>query len=1011
MSTFLSHRATVAIVLRHVARTILLLVSIPSIALASQDDPGSIRGLVMDGDFDVPLRDAEVLILETNEAQATDAQGRYRFDAIPAGTYTLVFSKEGFSRLLRQAVVVQPGNLVTQDATLAGDFTELEPFVVQGILALGGGSEEALIDLRFDSAAFLDSIGKDFMSKGGFSDAASALRAVSGASVQDGKFAVIRGLPDRYVSSQLNGVRLPSADEDKRAVELDQFPSAVIESLQISKTFTPDQQGDASGGAVNIQLRGIPEETITEFTMQSSFNSQVAGRNDFLSYTGGGLTQFGSNDGRHIQTDNLGSNWTGAVGVTREDAPTDFKWNASAGTSTVLDSGIKVGGFLNVFYERDSSFEQGFDDSYWVDTPGAGLVPETSGGSPTGGDFKTNLFDVEKSSQSVQWGGIATFGMEVDDSIYNLTYLHSHTAEDTATLAEDTRGKAYFFPGYDVNDPAGPGNISDDVDAAPYLRTETLEYTERTTGSLQLSGKHEFDAEGLEIGDLIFRRPKLDWNIARSFANLDQPDKRQFGSVWVPESFNPGAPPFVPPFFTPPTHDGLFPAATFSLGNLQRIFKKIEEEGTQLSVNATFPFEQWDGEEGFLKAGYFSDRVDRRFDQETFSNSGDQSSYQGAWEDYWSAVFPDEPGHAIFGSTEDIDYDGTQDITAFYLMGDIPVGERWNLITGARLESTDLGIVNDPEANALYFPPGATAPVALNPGSADVSLSEQDLLPSLGVIFEATDDWTFRASVSKTIARQTFKEITPIIQQEFLGGPVFVGNPGLRMSALTNFDLRADYRPTESSLVSFSAFHKDLKDPIEYVQRVGLFSFTTPTNYPKGELSGLEFEARQDLGHWNDSFRGLSVGANATFIKSKVQVPEDEAAFFASPTIQAPLTSRRMTNAPERLLNLFATYEVPSTGTAIGVFYTIQGETLIAGAGVSNNNFVPSLFAQEYDTLNLTVSQELGSLWKLRFQAKNLTNPTIETAYSSPYTGPDVTNTAFSRGIEYSISIGLKLSF
>ena len=338
MSTFLSHRATVAIVLRHVARTILLLVSIPSIALASQDDPGSIRGLVMDGDFDVPLRDAEVLILETNEAQATDAQGRYRFDAIPAGTYTLVFSKEGFSRLLRQAVVVQPGSLVTQDATLAGDFTELEPFIVQGILALGGGSEEALIDLRFDSAAFLDSIGKDFMSKGGFSDAASALRAVSGASVQDGKFAVIRGLPDRYVSSQLNGVRLPSADEDKRAVELDQFPSAVIESLQISKTFTPDQQGDASGGAVNIQLRGIPEETIAEFTMQSSFNSQVAGRSDFLSYTGGGLTQFGSNDGRNIQTDNLGSNWTGAVGVTREDAPTDFKWNASAGTSTVLDS-------------------------------------------------------------------------------------------------------------------------------------------------------------------------------------------------------------------------------------------------------------------------------------------------------------------------------------------------------------------------------------------------------------------------------------------------------------------------------------------------------------------------------------------------------------------------------------------------------------------------------------------------------------------------------------------------
>jgi len=112
------------------------------------------------------------------------------------------------------------------------------------------------------------------------------LTLVSGASIQDGKFAVIRGLPDRYVSSQMNGVRLPSADEDKRAVELDQFPSAVIESLQVSKTFTPDQQGDASGGAVNVRLKGIPDENSLTFKHQYSYNTQVTGRHDFLTYKG-----------------------------------------------------------------------------------------------------------------------------------------------------------------------------------------------------------------------------------------------------------------------------------------------------------------------------------------------------------------------------------------------------------------------------------------------------------------------------------------------------------------------------------------------------------------------------------------------------------------------------------------------------------------------------------------------------------------------------------------------------
>ena len=99
--------------------------------------------------------------------------------------------------------------------------------------------------------------------------------------VQDGKYAVLRGLPDRYVSSQMNGVRLPTADEDKRAVELDLFPSAVIESLQVSKTFTPDQQGDASGGAVNVRLKGIPDETVLQVRTQVGGNSQVTGRGDF----------------------------------------------------------------------------------------------------------------------------------------------------------------------------------------------------------------------------------------------------------------------------------------------------------------------------------------------------------------------------------------------------------------------------------------------------------------------------------------------------------------------------------------------------------------------------------------------------------------------------------------------------------------------------------------------------------------------------------------------------------
>src|SRR5262249_20600511 len=162
-----------------------------------------------------------------------------------------------------------------------------------------------------------------------------------------------------------------------------------------------------------------------------------------------------------------------------------------------------------------------------------------------------------------------------------------------------------------------------------------------------------------------------------------------------------------------------------------------------------------------------------------------------------------------------------------------------------------------------------------------------------------------RASYSQTVARQTFKELTPIIQQEYLGGPIFIGNPDLKMSALTNYDLRADFTPIEEGLLSASLFYKDIDDPIEYVQKVWGFTYTTPVNYPKGTLKGYELEARQGMGRLWDPLEGLGLGANATFLNSYVRLPADEAAEFAQPGIEVNMTSRDMTNAPDHLYNLY----------------------------------------------------------------------------------------------------------
>ena len=979
------------------------------VVAAQAQGVGSIRGLVYDKDFDALLPTVEVKIVETNQTAKSTPDGNFVLPDVVPGVYTLVFSKDGYVRQVRADVVVSAGRLTEVTIYMAGDFTDMEEFVVEDVLSLGGGSEAALLELRFDSPALMDGIGAELMSRADASDAASALQLVSGATVQDGKFAVIRGLPDRYVSSQMNGVRMPSADEDKRAIELDLFPSAIIESMQVVKTFTPDQQGDASGGAVDLRLKGIPEEGIAEFKFQVSGNSQATGRSDFLSYAGGGVNAFGNRD-VPIQFENLGDNWDGAVGVSQIDAPLDYKLSGSYGGKEVLGDGLVVGGFGSLFYERDSSFyDNGVNDSWWVENAGDPMTPEALQGTPQDGDFKTSLFDVTRASQFIQWGGLASVGIESELNKLGLTYLYTRTAEDVATLAEDTRGKEYYFPGYDPYDPTGTGNDPDNLDAAPYIRTQTLEYTERTANTLQLRGQHELDLRSHSVGPLTFRAPMIDWTVAFSGAVLDQPDKRQFGSLWKPESFNPGAPPFIPPFTSPSGYFPFKPGENFNLGNLQRIYKRIEETSNQVSVNVKWPFEQWSGHEGYFKAGLFDDDVGRTFNQDTFSNFGDAGAGpQSDWSSPWSNTFSSED-HPITAAETDVDYRGTQRIQALYGMLDMPINSELSFIGGARFESTKIGIVNQAESDANWFPPGSTAPVQLNPGDADVDFSQKDILPSIGLIWTPRPEYTLRSSFSGTIARQTFKELTPVIQQEFLGGPIFIGNPDLGMSSLFNYDLRFDYRPTPSSLVSLSWFYKDVTDPIENVQRIGLFNYTTAVNYPKGRLNGFELELRQDLEELWAPARGFSIGANATLINSRVELPDDEVAGFADPSINAPMTSRDMTNAPAYLYNLNLTYDFEETGTQVGLFYTVKGDTLVIGAGEAGGNFIPNVYELPVDNLNFSVSQRLGDRWRLRIAAKNLTNSKIQQVYRSDYIGADVTKTSYSKGAELSISLTVNL--
>lgn len=992
--------------------------------VAWAEDTGSIRGVVQDKDFNAALPLAEVSIAETGQKVVATEEGNYLFAQVASGRYTLVFWKEGYTRLVKGDVVVSSGLMTEVDAQLAGEFSEMEEFIVQDI-QMGGDSEAGLLNLRLESPALQDSISSGLMSQAGASDVASALNLVAGASVAEGKYAVVRGLPDRYVNSQMNGVRLPTADADKRAVELDQFPSAVVESVRVSKTFTPDQQGDASGGAVNVILKGIPDAPfLFKMDAGTGINTKVLDhRDDFPTYRGGGVNVWGGDDGgRDLIEGPFPMDDNAAVGASRGDAPMEYDWNLLTGGKHEFEGGLRIGAVLNLFNKRDTSVvDDGIDDKYWVGSIPAGPEPQTD--VRADGTY-TSLYDIRQGSEEVKWGGLGALGLETEFHSLDFVSMYTRTTEDTATIAENTRGKAYYFPGYDPNDPQGLGNIDDPAtgdderDISPYLRLQTLKYSERTTSTVQLSGRHDLGIGEVGIDNLLtLRNPQLDWIVSHNVAEMYEPDKRLFSTQWKADSYVPPRlfPP-IPAHVDPAIYLPYKPAANFTLGNLQRVWKEITETSDQYAINLKLPFRQWTEDDGYLKIGLFNDHVVRHYDQESFSNLNDNSTYEGGWDTPWSDAFPGE-NHPVSNQSParvDVDYRGRQDISAWYWMLELPLNSQISLNGGFRHELTELSIKNSPEEESLWYPPGATAGVVLTPGAADVAFEQHDILPAASLTYQPFEQLTLRAAYAETVARQTFRELTPILQQEYLGGDVFIGNPDLQMSALKNYDLRLDYRPYEGSLVSVSYFYKDVRNPIEYVQRAVTFTFTEPVNFPKGYLSGWEFEVRQDLERFWKELEGLSIGANATIIDSEVTLPNSKSTDVGTmlSDIGFPIAARDMVNAPHYLYNLYLMYELERTGTQFGLFYSVRGDTLVAGDGVASfTSYVPAVYETEYGTLNFSIIQKIGEHIKLKFQARNLTDPDIKEVYRSRYFDGDVTKTSYSKGVDLSFGISAEFRF
>src|SRR4051812_18341316 len=234
-------------------------------------------GKVTDVVTSSPVVGASVILTSTKGGSRTDVEGNFFLQVKVGETYTIEISSVGYQTKVINDVKALQGDNAPINVSMVQTSAELNTVVVSSTARKEGTA--SLYMTQKNASAISDAISAEVIRKSPDRNTSDVLRRVSGASIQDNKFVIIRGLSERYNSSLLNNSVLPSTEPDKKAFSFDIIPSSLIDNITIYKSPTPDLPGDFAGGAVKITTRDYPTKSLSELSVKLTYNSQTTFKN------------------------------------------------------------------------------------------------------------------------------------------------------------------------------------------------------------------------------------------------------------------------------------------------------------------------------------------------------------------------------------------------------------------------------------------------------------------------------------------------------------------------------------------------------------------------------------------------------------------------------------------------------------------------------------------------------------------------------------------------------------
>ena len=874
---------------------ITLLFVIISAAVFAQT--GKISGKVSDKSTGETLIGVTVKIAGTTKGAATDVEGRYVISGVEPGKITLEISYVGYTTKNITGVEVKANSSTVVDLIME-ESTDQKLNEVVITANVNKESVNVLYVNQKSSISVSSGISAELIRKSPDKNTSEVLKRVSGASIQDNKFVIIRGLADRYNSSTLNGALLPSTETDKKAFSFDIIPSNMIDRIIISKTASADLPGDFSGGVVQVFTKDVPDQNFIDFSYGVAYNS-LSTFKDLNTGARASSAYFGFDDGsrslpssfdpgtyglsstpqsqKYSVTKNFNNNW----GIQSSKALPSQNGQLTWGNRKNLSNDGVLGSIVSLSYRNTQSINVA--ERY--DYENTDVVLDYKGNQNR---FSTNM------------GLLA-----------NLAYVKGNNK-----IAWKNTVNRVFDDATTVRNGI---NIQKQGDVRDYIYV----LNEKTLISSQLEGDHKF-------GEKEYR---LNWNANYAYNNSEQPDLRALGYVRSFSGYNGQAYPNNP-------YLAQVPRGASASNDARRFTSILNEHSTGAALNITRPYELFSGKSN-LKFGYMGQYKIRDFGATVLGYVvSNPNIYDEA---AMASLSPDEifspenignNGFVLSDITNANDkYDANSFLNSGYVMTDNTFGKLRSVL-GARVESYIQNVGSRGKSGEVYS------------GKA----TYLDVLPSLNLTYALTDITNLRLSASRTVSRPELREVSAFSYYDFVAFSSVSGNPDLKRSQNTNLDFKYEVYPASGETFSVSLFYKDFRNAIEQIILPGSnieYRLRSFSNVTSAQTYGAEIEVRKKLSFIADNnlFNNLTFFANGALINSSVDLSGVEGA----------VGDRPLQGQSPYLINSGLQYVEPNSSIGFNVLYNRIGHR------ISDVGFVgyTDIYENSRDVIDLQLSKRL----------------------------------------------------